>query len=243
MFKQITRILSLFLYSVTEFKSDAWKYLLYTGLIALTVFVGLLLSVWYFSGLGGEWLASIVPWEWAKQSMFFSIIIGSVIIILFWIMMKYVMLMLMSPLFGKVSEKMEQNLTGKLAASSFSIASSTTRSLRINSRNFIKEIIITLLLFLVGFIPGINLIAIITIFLVQSYFVGFGFMDFYLERHFSFSQTILKVYEHKWAAITLGSIFTFLFVIPVLGIIIAPYFTTVTGTRYFSDLMDKNAGV
>ena len=61
----------------------------------------------------------------------------------------------------------------------------------------------------------------------------FGIMDFYLERHMTFRETLGEVYRHKYASIILGGIFMLLFAIPVLGAIVAPYLTTVAGTQYF----------
>jgi len=45
---------------------------------------------------------------------------------------------------------------------------------------------------------------------------------------------VTKVYQHKWAAITLGAIFIGMILIPVIGAVMASYFTTVAATRYFS---------
>lgn len=241
MFGQITTILSLFVGSLADSKAGAMKYLIYTGLIALAVLLGMMYCIWHFAGLGGTWVTTFIPWDWAKESVFFSFIIGGGMVVLFWIMMKYIMLMLLSPLLSTVSEKIEKRLTGKLTKSSFSMANSAARSVRINSRNLLKELVITLSLFVVGFIPGINLLAVVAIFMVQSYFAGFGFMDFYLERHFTFRQTVSEVYQHKWAAITLGAIFTILLLIPVLGVVVAPYFSTVTATKYFNNVLDRDS--
>ena len=238
--KQITSIFAHFIKALVDFKSGALKYLVYTGLIALAVFSVLIYVVWQFSGLGGEWLASIIPWEWAKQSIVFSVIIGISIAILLWIVMKYIMLMLMSPILSIVSEKAEKDITGRLSNSSFSIASSTARSVRINLRNIVKEIVVTVLLLMASLIPGLNIFAVVSMFFVQAYFAGFGIMDFYLERHLTFSQTVKEVYSHKWAAMAIGSIFTFLFLIPIIGVIIAPYFTTIAATKYFGEIYQKN---
>lgn len=239
MSKQIIAIISAFIRSVSDFKSGAFKYLFYSGMIALSLFIVLFYSIYQFSGAAGEWLASKIPWSWAQESLIFSFLVGLAVLYLFWILMKYIMLMLLSPLLTIVSEKAEEQLTGKIGGAGFSFGNSAVRSVRINMRNMLKEIVFTILLLIAGLIPGLNVFALIAMFLVQAYFAGFGIMDFYLERHLTLSQAVRQVYAHKWAAITLGGIFTILLLIPVFGVIVAPYFTTITATRYFG-LMNKS---
>lgn len=241
MFTQIFTIVGLFIKSIGDFKSGATKYLLYSGLIALAILSIIFYFTWNFSGKAGLWLASLIPWTWAHESAVFTFIVGISILFLFWILMKYIMLMLLAPILSVVSEKAELQLTGMLGGAGFSFANATARSVRINLRNMTKEIVMTVFLLIAALIPGINIFAVGVLFVVQAYFAGFGIMDFYLERHFTFRETIAEVYKHKFAAITLGGIFTLLLLIPVLGVIVAPYFTTVTATRYFANLKAASA--
>ncbi len=239
MYHQIKSILFLFISSVTRLKSDAVKYLLYSGLLAALVFTSTIYLTWKFAGTAGDTIAEWVPWTWAHESMVFSFIIGMTVFVLVFMLMKYILLILMSPLLSIVSEKAEKHMTGLVGGAGFSFARSASRSVRINLRNLVKETIFTILLLIVGLVPGINILVLPLIFIVQAYFTGFGIMDFYLERHFTFGQTIPIVYNNKWAAVALGTIFMTLFFIPVVGVIVAPYFTTVTGTRYFISNTEK----
>ncbi len=239
MYHQIKSILGLFLSSVTQLKSDAVKYLLYSGLLAAFVFTSIIYLTWKFAGAAGDKIAEWIPWTWAHESMVFSFIVGVTVIVLVFMLMKYILLILMSPLLSIVSEKAEKHMTGLVGGAGFSFTRSASRSVRINLRNLVKESVFTILLLIVGLVPGINIMVLPLIFIVQAYFTGFGIMDFYLERHFTFGQTIPMVYKNKWAAITLGMIFMTLFFIPVVGVIVAPYFTTVTGTRYFISNSEK----
>jgi CysZ protein len=235
MFPQIIKMFLLFIKSFGDFRTGGMKYLLYTGLIAFGVLVLMGVGIWKFSTIAGTWVASVIPWEWAQQSILFSFVVGFGVIFLCWILIKYIMLILLGPLLSIVSEKIEVKLKGHAEGKGFSLVGSTARTLRVNSRNILREIVMSLLLLLMSFIPGINFLAIILLFLVQAYFAGFGVMDFYLERHFTFKETVSKVYQHKWAAIAIGSIFTVLMFIPILGVAIAPYFTTIAATRYFTE--------
>lgn len=239
MYYQIKSILVLFISSVTRLKSDAVKYLFYSGLLAALVFTSIIYLTWKFAGTAGDTIAEWVPWTWAHESMVFSFIIGLTVIVLVFMLMKYILLILMSPLLSIVSEKAEKHITGLVGGAGFSFTRSASRSVRINLRNLVKETVFTILLLIVGLVPGINILVLPLIFIVQAYFTGFGIMDFYLERHFTFGQTIAIVYKNKWAAIALGTIFMILFFIPLVGVLVAPYFTTVTGTRYFISNTEK----
>jgi CysZ protein len=239
MYTQIKTIVGLFLSSVTQIKSDAVKYLFYSGLLALSVFAAVIFFTWKFAGLAGDKIAEWIPWTWAQESMVFAFVVGLAVIVLAFMLLKYILLILMSPLLSVISEKAEKQMTGMVGGAGFSFARSTFRSGRINMRNMLKELVFTVLLLIVGFLPGINVIVLPLIFVTQAYFTGFGIMDFYLERHYTFSQTITIVYKNKWAAVALGTIFMTLFLIPVVGVIVAPYFTTVSGTRYFISQSEK----
>ncbi|MCZ2100061.1 MAG: EI24 domain-containing protein [Chitinophagales bacterium] len=230
---QIVKIFRDFMVALSTLKGQALKYMMYSGLIGMAL-VGILIWITVNSASWmGMMVASWIPWEWAQQSVFFSVIIGIAIIWFFWIVLKYILLILSGPMLSLASEKLEQQLGMNTGMRGFSFAASTARSVRINMRNLLKELVLTALLFISGLIPGLNLIALILLLLVQSYFAGFGIMDYYLERHFTYRESLKVVYNHKWAAIGLGAIFTILFLIPVLGVLIAPYLSTAAATRYF----------
>jgi CysZ protein len=236
MFSQIVKIFWYFIKSLGDFRSGGMKYLFYTGLIALGLLVLMAVGIWKFSAFAGTWLATVIPWDWAQQSVVFSFVIGFAVVFLCWVLVKYIMLILLGPMLSIVSERIETKLKGHAEGQGFSLAGSAMRSVRVNSRNVLREVVMSILLLILSFIPGINFIALILLFLVQAYFAGFGVMDFYLERHYTFKETVAKVYQHKWAAICIGSIFTLLMFIPVLGVAVAPYFTTVAATRYFAEM-------
>ncbi|MGL5903521.1 MAG: EI24 domain-containing protein, partial [Cetobacterium sp.] len=95
-------------------------------------------------------------------------------------------------------------------------------------------ILYTLAILLLGFIPVVNISIPILIFIVQSYFISYNFVDYTLERRkFSAKESSDFMKENKIAFVIGGGIFTILYFIPVLGIIVAPIigivaFTTTT---------------
>ncbi|HMR89041.1 MAG TPA: EI24 domain-containing protein [Saprospiraceae bacterium] len=243
MFRQISNIIALFFGTITGKKSDALKYIFYSGLAALLICAGLIYLGFKFASVTGEYLGSLVPWEWAHESIVFSIIIGIAVFLLFFMLIKYILLIALSPMLSYISERTELVLQGSNKGAGFSFAKSTVRSVRINMRNMLKELSLTVILLILGFFPLLTAFVVPVMFLVQAYFTGFGIMDFYLERHFTFKESVTKVYQHKWAAIALGSIFLVMFAIPILGIVLAPYFTTVAGTRYFIEKTESKTPI
>ena len=58
------------------------------------------------------------------------------------------------------------------------------------------------------------------LFIVQAYYAGFGNMDYTLERHFAYRESIQFVRRNRNIAIGNGIVFMLFLLIPVIGIII-----------------------
>ena len=235
MINQILQVLSIFFGAVTEiWKKDVWIYVFLSGLLAIILFVLVLALGYYGLGQFSVLLASWIPLTWVREATLYTVVLTVAWVVVCLLLFKYLLLITLSPLLSFISERIEKSYNRDMKSTFGSnVLNSTVRAVRINGRNVIKEIIISILLFLLSFIPGLQIITVPLLFMVQAYFLGFGFMDFYLERHYSFRETLPLVYSHKWAAIGIGSIFTVLFAIPIVGMILAPYMATKTATSYF----------
>lgn len=230
---QIAFMIKDFFVALSTLRGSATKYILYTGLIALAIVSIMFWVIWSFSSWFGSQIVSWVPWDWAKQTFFFSMLSSVALAWICWIALKYILLIVSGPMLSVVSEKLEKRLANNSGMIGFSFATSAARTVRINTRNMTKELVLSIVLVASGLIPGLNMIALVLLFIVQAYFAGFGIMDYYLERHYTYKESLALVYQHKWAAIALGGIFTFLFLIPLIGVFVAPYLCTVAATHYF----------
>lgn len=137
----------------------------------------------------------------------------------------FIVLIFISPLLSMVSEKTEKLITGKsYPFSSVQFLKDLFRGIRLAARNMIMQTLLTLILFIVGFIPVIGLIAPILLFIVSAYYFGYVFFDYSLERkQFSISQSNAWISNHKWYVITHGSVFSLVLMIPFLGVFLASF--------------------
>lgn len=142
---------------------------------------------------------------------------------------KYLILAILSPFLAMLSEKVEEKFTGKTYPFVFKhYVQDILRGLKINFRNMFVEILWIVLLFFISFIPLIGFIVPVILFLVSSYFYGFAMMDYSLERYrLSVKESIKFARKNKGFAIANGIIFYLLFIIPVIGLLVAPSYSCV----------------
>jgi CysZ protein len=136
----------------------------------------------------------------------------------------------MSPL----SERVEAYLTGIENYTRFSIGrmfKEIFRGIRLTVRNLIRELLLSLVVLIVtGIFPLIAIFSGPAVFAIQSYYAGFGNMDFTLERHYGVKGSVAFVRNHKGLAVGNGIPFLLMLMIPVVGVFLAPGLSTVAAT-------------
>ena len=205
-------------------KLKLWKYFAIPILISVLTAAIIGLSAYGLSDNIGRFIAHIWPWDWGSET-FTSIstfIGGLVVIAIGLILYKHIIMALSAPFMSPVSEKIEAHLTGieKHNHRKTSFREQLWRGIRINIRNLGKELLFTLPLLLLKFIPVVNIFSTVLLFLLQAYYAGFGNMDYTLERHFKYRDSINFVGKHKGIAIGNGIVFMLFLLIPVIGVIL-----------------------
>ena len=99
-------------------------------------------------------------------------------------------------------------------------ASQLLRGLKINLRNLAWELLLSIPFLLLSLIPVVGVLATASLFLIQAYYAGFGNMDYTLERHFSYRESINFVKAHRGFATGNGIVFMLFLLIPFVGIIL-----------------------
>lgn len=205
-------------------KLKLWKYFVIPMLISFVVFVLIFISAYGLSDNLGEWIAGIWPWELGKTTVtYISTIIGGIIIFaLGLVMYKHIIMALSSPFMSPVSEKIEEYYTGKPAENKVNTTFSKQflRGIRIGMRNLSKELLYTIPILLLKFIPVVNIFSTILLFLVQGYYAGFSNLDYTFERHYNYRDSVNLIRKNRGLAIGNGIGFMLLLLIPVVGVIL-----------------------
>jgi CysZ protein len=210
-----------------------WPLFLIIMFLLLIVFLAVFGGVYVLGDYLGSYLSSLIKassyqgyigiaMEWGVRfSLWFVAFITY----------KYIMLILLSPVFSLLSSKVESSITGK-STSSFTFIAELVRGVRFNVRNIWKELLFTVLCLILGFIPVINLTVPFILFVIQSYYLGMGIMDYYMERHFTIGAALTYIDQHKFFVTGIGGCFILTMLIPVIGWVFAPILATIACTEY-----------
>jgi len=215
-------------------KLGLWGYVLIPALISLLTAVTIGATAWGLSDDIGNMLVSFYPWEVGKNliisiSTLFS---GLLILAIGLIVYKHLVLVLSAPFMSPLSEKVENHLMGQTSSLRFSfsqIIKDLFRGLRMALRNIIREVFYTLLLLLLGLIPFFSPFTPFLILGVQSFYTGFGNIDYTLERHLNIRNSVRLVRSNKGLALGNGLVFMGLLAIGI-GFLIAPPLAAVAAT-------------
>jgi len=213
-------------------KLKLWKYFAIPILISVITAVIVFTSAYFLSDAIGNQITSLWTFSWGKEvvSTISNFIGGAIIIVFGLVIYRHVVMALSAPFMSPVSEAIEKHYLGDVHMDTkFSIT--LARAIKINARNLFKEILFIIPLFFLSLIPVIGIVFTGIIFLIQAYYAGFGNMDYTLERHYNYKDSITFVREHKGIAIGNGIIFMLLLMIPVVGIILVLPLSVVSATK------------
>ncbi|GAK98900.1 hypothetical protein JCM19314_2931 [Nonlabens ulvanivorans] len=152
-------------------------------------------------GMGGkEGFYTVAEW-----------ISGLSILLLGFILYKHLVMALSAPFMSPVSERIEKhfypNARNHIEHRDTSNMEQLWRGLRINLRNIAYEFAITIPLLLLSFVPVVGIVFTVLAFIVQAYYAGFGNIDYTLERHFTYRDSVNFVKRHRGIAIGIGIVF------------------------------------
>ncbi|WP_299337970.1 EI24 domain-containing protein [uncultured Psychroserpens sp.] len=205
-------------------KLKLWKFFFIPIIISVVTALIIGVSAYGLSDNIGNFIAQIWPWEFGKDTFTsISTFIGAIAVLAIGLILyKHIIMALSAPFMSPVSEKIEAHLTGvdKHHHRKTTFQEQLWRGIRINLRNLGRELLITIPILLLKFIPVVNIFSTALLFLVQAYYAGFGNMDYTLERHFKYRESIQFVRKRRGIAIGNGIVFILFLLIPVVGIIL-----------------------
>ncbi|MBL4604774.1 MAG: EI24 domain-containing protein [Flavobacteriaceae bacterium] len=214
-------------------KLKLWKYFAVPMIISFVVAIVIGGLSYVFSDNIGNYIASFWQWGFGKSTFetISNVFGGLIIIALGFILFKHIVMALSAPFMGPISKKIEDHLTGgALKTKESSSIALLTRGVRISLRNLLRELILTLPILLLGLIPVIGFFSAALLFLMQAYFAGFGNMDYTLERHFDYKNSVKFVKRNRGIATGNGIVFMLFLLIPVVGVILVLPFSVTAAT-------------
>ena len=226
-----------------------WKYFVIPMLISVITAIAIGLSAYGFSDNIGQFISRIWVWEWGKETFTtISEIFGGLIIILLGLVLyKHIIMALSAPFMSPVSEKIEAHLLGEDSQlihkhRNTSFQEQLWRGIRINLRNLLMELWLTVIILIISLIPVIGWFTSLLLFFIQAYYAGFGNMDYTLERHFKYKESLTFVRKNRGIAIGNGIIFMLFLLIPVIGVILVlPLSVTAASTETVKLLNAQNS--
>ena len=220
-------------YTISRLK--LWKYFAVPMLISLLLAIIIGGSAYMFSDNLGNYFSSFWTWEFGKETfeIVSSVFGGFIILTIGFIIFKNLVLALSAPFMGPISKKIEDHFTNgnsvEITSNSFQLL---IRGIRIGLRNLFRELILTIPILLFGLIPLIGIFSTVLLFLMQAYFAGFGNMDYTLERHFNYRDSVNFVKRNRGIATGNGVVFMLFLLIPFIGVILVlPLSVTAAATE------------
>ncbi len=227
-------------------KLKLWRYFIIPIMISLVVFGFIFGSAYGLSDNLGEWIAGIWPLEFGKGAFTsISTFIGGIVILAIGLISyKHIIMALASPFMSPVSEKIEAYYTGAPAENytKITFTQQLARSIRVGLRNLVKELGYTIPLLLLKFIPVVNIFSTGLLFMVQAYYAGFSNMDYTLERHFNYRESVSFIRQHRGYVIGNGIGFMLLLLIPVVGVILVLPLSITSASVIAVDLLFDDDG-
>ncbi|WP_438961821.1 EI24 domain-containing protein [Nonlabens sp.] len=226
-------------------KLKLWQFFMVPMAISFFVAAMVVLAAYGLSDNLANLIDRLWIWEWGKETFHdVAVWISAIsIILLGFILYKHAVMALSAPFMSPVSERIEKHFYPQ-ARNHVQHRDTTNmeqlwRAVRINLRNILYEFSITIPLLLLSFIPVVGIFFTILAFVVQAYYAGFGNMDYTLERHFKYRDSVNFVKRNRGIAIGIGTIFMLMLFIPILGVILVLPFSVTAASRATLEEMIK----
>jgi CysZ protein len=155
-----------------------------------------------------------------------------VFLIYYFAVFKYIFLIIGSPVFAYLSQKTVAILDRKeFLLEMPRYRKEIARGIRLSVRNFLWQTLLTLVLFLLSFIPVIGWATPLAALVSECYFLGFSMMDYSNEqRILPVKDSVRLIREHRGLAVGNGLVFYLLHIVLVAGWIIAPSYAVIAAT-------------
>ncbi|MDG1517105.1 MAG: EI24 domain-containing protein [Flavobacteriales bacterium] len=186
------------------------------------------------------WFCSIFSFLTNFLEYFIRLMLYTALIGVYLFIYKSIILLLYSPVLAyliEVVDKKHKGIDTPFKLEQF--LKDSVRGIVLATRGILLEGLIIIALIIMAFVPIINIIQPILMWLVSSYFLGVSMLDYALERKgLNVKESIIYSKQNKSLASSIGSVFQLVFFIPAIGWMLAPTYSAVAA--YFAvDELDK----
>ena len=236
-------------------KHNLWRFIIIPGILNAILFY--LSFIWFLDSVSGwvsgffdlecsnqegfwGWLCEFVSYSAGVFEMFLKFFLYIAFIGVYLYLYKNLILFIYSPVLAYLIEIVEEKHKGINAPFRMEqFLKETVRGLVLALRGLVVEGIVVVLLLLMMFVPIINLVQPLLMWIVGAYFLGVSMIDYTLERKgYNIRDSINYSKKHKSLAAGIGSVFQLVFIVPFIGWMIAPTYTVVAA--YFAvDQLEK----
>jgi len=247
------------------FNKGLWPFLLYPLVIWVLTWLLSLAGITVLADWFANWTAEALEFDkipesghwlsFAKPFLtgYFSVFVFWVVKILFWFISgtfsKYVLLIVLSPLFALLSEMADEKITGQKFPFSFpQLMKDIVRGTMISLRNMMIEFGIIIACFIVTlFFPPLVIVTTPFLLLVSWYFTGFSMMDYNTERYrYNVSDSVRFIRANKGLVIGIGCVYWLFMSIPtfagdVIGLMFGPAIASLGATVSFLELRKSDS--
>lgn len=222
-----------------------YVYLISLCLIVLYTIANMKISGYvsdYIEMLVDAWLNSMSLPEWLNGTISTTaMVITSVIcFIAIATLGGSIIMILLSPLFSHIAEKVTSNITGNTYPFKTKVfLYQIWRGIRISLRNIVLQYAIIIVLFIFSFVPALGWFCNIAIFFVNAFFYGFTLMDYAFEvKMMTIKRSAEFANANKLLLIGLGLSFSMCMFLPIVGMYLAAFIvpaTVVAGVRLLNE--------
>lgn len=247
------------------FEKGLWHYLLYPLVLYVLMWI---VGVYTFSGLASAMSQEFIGWlhledlpdSGTLMSFVKPFLVSSFSFIFTWALklifmfiagtfFKYILLMVLSPLFALLSEAIEHNIKGSTYPFSFrQLLKDIFRGVCISFRNMLLEYLFIAACFLINILfPPSLLVTMPFLLFVSWYYFGFTMLDYNFERHrMSVRQSVKFARSHLGLACGIGMVYAFFMSLPtflgsLVGITFGPVMAVAGAAVSFLDIKDQQS--
>lgn len=242
------------------FEKGLWHYIFYPLLLQILMLLATLYLVGTLAESIRTWIESTISLEsipdeghwlsWAKAivtgwlGFLVSILIRIIMYIISGTFVKYLTLILLSPIMSLLSESVEEQLTGKKFPFNFmQLMKDVLRGTLINLRNMCIEYLLIFVCFLLTLLfPPLIFVTTPFLFIMGWYFIGFSMMDYSCERNkMSIGEGVRFIRQNKGIAVGIGFCYAICLALPTfigtgIGMMFGPTMAVAGSTIAFVEL-------